>query len=1030
MKYYFSGIKNFCFLFLLALATPTCRNSTETTSESFHDIAANPEVAEYLAQFEGRGDQTDDSQPLPPEESLAHFQHPEDLSIELVAAEPLINQPVYINFDHRGRLWVVQYKQYPYPQGLKMTGVDYHLRAQFDTVPAPPPMGEKGADKITLLEDTNGDGRYDQATDAIAGLNIVTAVTWGRGRIWVLNPPYLLAYPDPDGDGFPNGDPKVHLRGFGLEDTHAVANSLRWGPDGWLYGAQGSTTTATIYSSATKGVHFKGQGIWRYHPETEVFELFAEGGGNTFYVEMDDKGRIYSGHNGGESRGQYYKQGGYYLKNWGKHGALTNPYAFGFFPHMGLEGDRIRFTHGFIRYGGDGLPDSYRDALIAINPLHNFVQSGRFQAEGSNFRTLDETRILTTDDHWFRPVDLKAGPDGGVYLADWYDSRLSHVDPRDTWHKSSGRIYRLTGKDKEPSAPTDFSQLNTDELIEVLSHPNRWHRQQAQRQFGDRKNKAVIPKLRSLLDTAKGQLALEALWAIHLSGGLDAGVAALGLGHADPFVRMWTIRLLGDQREISPVLLPGLLSIAQSEKHPEVRSQLACSAKRLSPGQALPLIRAMLLYDADQQDPHNPLLIWWALENQAEADREAVLDLFREKNLWNRPLVQETILERLMQRYVMAGGAQNLAAATQLLALAPSAELARPLLAGLEEGLRGREMTELSAGLLALVDRYRAQLGESSLDLALRNQQPEAVEQALALIADPAADRTEQLHYIRLFGEIDQPKAIPVLLEAAASNRSSGGMRQAALQALKRYDEPEIGAKVADWYPDRLRADEDVRLAALELFVSRPVWAVHLVESIEKSRRIDPADVPVQLARQLPLLGNPEITTAAGRIWPELNDVSAREKQERIKELSALTRARPGNAAAGKPIFQGLCGACHRLFGEGGQIGPDLTGYDRRNLNDLLLNTVDPNAEIREGYVNFLIETKDGRTLSGLVTDQSGGRVRLRSFNGEETTLAEDQIVRMQALQQSLMPERLLEALSPTQIQDLFAYLMMSNEHH
>ena len=172
------------------------------------------------------------------------------------------------------------------------------------------------------------------------------------------------------------------------------------------------------------------------------------------------------------------------------------------------------------------------------------------------------------------------------------------------------------------------------------------------------------------------------------------------------------------------------------------------------------------------------------------------------------------------------------------------------------------------------------------------------------------------------------------------------------------------------------------------------------------------------------MLGNPEITSAAGRVWPELNDVSAREKQERIKELAALIQARPGDVAGGKTLFQGLCGACHRFFGEGGQIGPDLTGYDRRNLNDLLLNTVDPNAEIREGYVTFVIETKDGRTLSGLVVDQSGGRVRLRSFNGEESTISEEQITRMQALQQSLMPERLLDGLSPAEVRDLFAYLM------
>ncbi len=853
-------------------------------------------------------------------------------------------------------------------------------------------------------------------------------MTWGRGRIWALNPPYLLAYPDPDGDGFPDGDPRVHLEGFGLEDTHAVANSLRWGPDGWLYGAQGSTTTATISSSVTKNLHFKGQGIWRYHPETEVFELFAEGGGNTFHVEIDDKGRIYSGHNGGNSRGQYYKQGAYYAKNWGKHGALTNPYAFGFFPHMQMEGEKKRFTHAFIRYGGNGLPDSYQDALIGINPLHNYLQLSRFIAEGSNFQTIDEEKILRTNDHWFRPVDIKVGPDGGVYLADWYDSRLSHIDPRDTWHKTSGRIYRLNGKDAKTADPIDVSQLSNDALIDLLSHPNRWFRQQAQRQFGDRKDRSLAPKLKSLLFKEQGQLALEALWALNLSEGLDAETAARALKHSDPFVRLWTIRLLGDRGRLETPLLKPMLEVARKEPHPEVRSQLACSAKRLDADQALPLIEILMNNDADAKDPHNPLLIWWALEDKAESDREAVLDLFRGKAVWDKPLAQATILERLMQRYIMAGGAPNLRTAGRLLAMAPSARHAQPLLNGLEEGLRGREVTELSEELLRLVKKYRSELGQSSVEVALRNQQADAVEEALQIVADPAANKTERLKYIRIFGEIHQPAAIPVLLKIVENNENSGALRQAAIYALRRYESAEIGEKIANWYPDRLRADPNVRLAALELFVSRPDWAAYLLEAIEKSKKVDPRDLPIQLIRQLPLLGRPEISAAAARIWPELATVSSLEKEKQIKELKALISSKKGEVGAGKTLYQGLCGACHRLFEEGGDIGPDLTSYDRSNLNYLLLNTIDPNAEIREGFVNFLVTTNDGRTLNGVIADQSGGLVRLRSFNGQEITLAADQIAGIKAQNQSLMPERLLDGLTDKQIRDLFAYLQGSGE--
>ena len=185
---------------------------------------------------------------------------------------------------------MVQYLQYPFPAGVKIVKYDRYLRAVFDKVPPPPPRHDRGADKITILEDKDGDGKFESHKDFLTGLNMATSVAVGRGGVWVLNPPYLLFYPDRNRDDVPDGDPEVHLSGFGLEDTHAVANSLRWGPDGWLYGTQGSTTTADV-----KGVKFLGQAIWRYHPETRQFELFAEGGGNTWSLEFDSKGRLFSG---------------------------------------------------------------------------------------------------------------------------------------------------------------------------------------------------------------------------------------------------------------------------------------------------------------------------------------------------------------------------------------------------------------------------------------------------------------------------------------------------------------------------------------------------------------------------------------------------------------------------------------------------------------------------------------------------------------------------------------------------------------
>src|SRR6187399_3233563 len=202
------------------------------------------------------------AQGFSPEEATERMTVAKGLKATLFASEPMVRQSTFVKCDDRGRLWTIQYLQYPNPAGLKRVKVDRWSRTEYDRVPEPPPRGPRGADRITILEDTNGDGRADKAKDFVDGLNLATALAIGDGGVYVGQAPYLLFYPDRDGDDVPDGDPEVLLSGFGMEDAHAVINSLQFGPDGWLYGAQGSTVTANV-----RGIGFQ-QGIWRYHPRT------------------------------------------------------------------------------------------------------------------------------------------------------------------------------------------------------------------------------------------------------------------------------------------------------------------------------------------------------------------------------------------------------------------------------------------------------------------------------------------------------------------------------------------------------------------------------------------------------------------------------------------------------------------------------------------------------------------------------------------------------------------------------------------
>ncbi|WP_234364051.1 DUF7133 domain-containing protein [Lunatibacter salilacus] len=1014
---------NFSICIIILLGVLACNENSTT---EIRDLAANEEVAKFMENYEGRGVLTDpNSEPTPPDEVVKRFTFPNDLSLDLILSEPQISQPLQISFDHKGRLWVVQYQQYPYPKGLKITDIDNHTRVKFDQTPKAPPEGVKGADRITFFEDTNGDGTYDKRTDAITGLNIATGVELGRNQIWVLNPPYLLAYPDHEGDGLPDGDPKVHLEGFGLEDTHAVANSLRWGPDGWLYGAQGSTTTANISSEVSKNISFLGQAIWRYHPSSRVFEIFAEGGGNNaFNVEFDRKGRIFSGTNGYD-RGPYYKQGGYYIKSWGKHGPLTNPYAFGYLPNMPLEGEKKRFTHSLIKYEGGALPGKYNDLMFAINPLHNFVQLTKFEQRGSSFTNVDEEIVLETDDKWFRPVDIKLGPDGGIYISDWYDSRLSHVDPRDTWHKSSGRIYRLgPNTEKAPLPDFDLSTYSTSDLVDLLSHQNKWFRQQALRQFGDRKDPNALPLLVNLLDRGSGQEALEALWAINLSQGISDEIGTKGLNHADPFVRMWTVRLLGDEKKVSPAMAQALQQLARNEMHPEVQAQLAATAKRLPSQVTYKIIENLLAQQKDASDPDIPLLVWWALEDKVTTDREGILDVLEPVNLWSHPIMEEVVLHRLMQRYIMEGGEENFNTSTALLELAPSPKHAKILLDGLQEGLLGREMVELPGKLLDALEIHRNELGEAPLTLALRRREEKALAEAINIISDAEKDVGLRLSYIQVLGEINQPKVVPDLMNLVKSGQSSAIIKQAALHALQAYDQKEIGEQMAKSYP-AFRDNSYVREAGISLFASRKSWAMDFFREIEETKTISKNDLPYHYSQRFRLLQDPEIDKITDRIWPETKLLSASEKTDRINSYGNVIRSGEGNLEKGRSIYLSHCGSCHHLNGEGGLLGPELTGYERSNPEYLLLHVVDPHADIREGYEVQRILTTDGRTLEGRIKTQGGGTITIEPpLGGKATTLSEERIENMEMQQTSFMPERILEGLTDQEIRDLFAYLM------
>lgn len=984
----------------------------------FDDTIASDEAERDLKRLD------DDAGPLSPAQAHQRLRTADDLEVDLVLADPVIGQPLSMKWDHRGRLWLVEYLQYPDPAGLTAVSRDQFLRTVWDQTPEAPPNHFPGADRISVHEDTSGDGVYDQHHVFVDGLSLVTSIALDRDGVWVLNPPHLLFYPDRDGDAVADGDPEVHLEGFGLEDAHSLANSLRFGPDGWLYGVQGSTVSAEVRrpGSSEEPIRSVGQLVWRYHPASGKYEIFAEGGGNAFGLEIDAAGRFFSGHNGGNTRGFHYVPGGYFRKGFGKHGELSNPYTFGYFeamPHHQVE----RFTHTFVIQQSDVLPPRVRGHLFGVEPLQGRVVMSQMEPHGASFKTEDVEHVLLSDgDTWFRPVDIQEGPDGALYIADFYEQRIDHASHyQGRIHRESGRIYRLRGKQHE----LEVSLPEADDLdgwIDSLAAPIRWQRQTALRRIVALADHQTPEKLRGLLATDPGDAAgdqhapLGALWALHQLGQLEPAQARRLLDHPNAALRLWTIRLMAQSGGLSGPLLVDLVELAASEPDAEVRVELAAAARRLPASSALALIDALLANGAAEDDKRLPLMLWWAVEAKVSEQVDVVVAWWvNHANIWQQRIARDELAQRLMRRLAASGVRRDLIRCARLLRAAPDRQASDLLLAGFETAYRGRAMAALPAELIEAM----AQVGGGSLALRVRRGDADAVAQALAVAIDQDQQPDERIEHIEMLADARPPEALEALLSLAVDGVPAKPVRVAALAALHGYDSPQIAADVLSSLAD---SPPPVRDTGLTLIASRPQWTRQLVDAV--ADRQWPADqVPDTVVRKMLLHRDESLRQAVRDQWGEVSGATTEQMEADIERYRDVLAAAIGNPRVGKALFAKHCGSCHQLFGEGGQSGPDLTSYQRQDVRGMITHIVNPSLEIREGYENYLVLTDDGRAINGLMADSDRQVVVIRDAEGRSHTIARDEIIELAGVPQSLMPEGLLSELSDQQIRDLFAYL-------
>jgi putative heme-binding domain-containing protein len=589
-----------------------------------------------------------------------------------------------------------------------------------------------------------------------------------------------------------------------------------------------------------------------------------------------------------------------------------------------------------------------------------------------------------------------------------------------------GRIWRVAPKNSKPiaSGQWDLAQRTSNELVDLLSHQNAWYSRQARNLLAERRDPSVATRLRELVKTSDDErLAAEALWALHVSGGLTKEFAAACLRSRHESIRAWTVRLLGDGRDFPPALRPQLVELAGAEPSSVVRSQLACTAKRLPAPIGLPIVEQLVKHDEDADDPNIPLLLWWSVEDKAISDTALVLQLVEGAETWQRPIVRQFLIARLARRFAAEGTPAGFAACAQLLRYAPDEGGVDLVVQGFVQALSGRCLQSVPADLASSLELLlqRRPSDPRVLELALRMGVQSALEPASRLVDDGHADNADRIALIHTLGQVKATDGANLLL-TLLDRVEPESIQLASLSALGHFDNEQIAVAVLDAYG---RLSGEPRAQCVELLCGRRTWALQLLEAV-KRKDIDPKAVSLAQLRQLLEHGDERIEKLVAAHWGRVQPATALEKEGRITALLQVLGRGKGHALQGAAVFEKTCATCHKLHGKGNTVGPDLTGAERKDRAKLLRNIVDPNAMIRQQYIAHIAVTNNGRVLTGLLAETTPQTITLLDAKNKRTVLNREDLDELRESPLSLMPERLLEPLSDSQIRDLVAYLQTS----
>jgi putative membrane-bound dehydrogenase-like protein len=971
-----------------------------------------------------------DAQPPTPQESLKMLKLPPGFKATLFAAEPDVQNPIAMAWDAKGRMWVAE--NYTYAERQK----------RFD-------LGLK--DRVIILEDKDWDGVAETRKVFTEDVQMLTSVEVGRGGVWLMCPPQVLFIPDRNGDDIPDGEPEVVLDGFTVakDNYHNFANGLRWGPDGWLYGRCGHSCPGRLGVPGTpdeQRIPMKG-GIWRFHPERKVVEVLTHGTTNPWGHDWDANGEMFfintvTGHLWHLIPGahlmdsstlnplvyekldtiadhyHYDRSGSWTESRDGKANSLGGGHA-----HIGM-----------MIYQGDQWPEQYRNKLFTLNMHGRRANVERLERNGSGYVGKHEPDVFLTDDPWFRGIEISTGPDGSGFILDWSDTGECHDSTG--VHRTSGRIFRISyGEVKKP----DLSILSKPYGYEV----ERWIGGASQWELNQLHAKLSPSIVRSDPSFGEGSFhinlhgksgskeKLRALWARHQLGLTTPKEIKVDLQTWDASLASWAIRLLSDSWPLDTLTgaqpnrqypideiddsLPLLVEMAGKDHNSLVHLTLASTLQRL-PLKHRPELAIELLKHAEYaDDPFLPHMVWFGISPLAKHD-PAELVKIAQHCTWPKTL-----------KWIARSLATQPEPLNALLTSAKPEQTAH-ILEGMSEAFKGLRkvskpeawdefVVRASARAGSTEERAEARTTNSIRDLSILFGDGRALDDVKKIVLDAQAEIPTREAALKTLIEA-RPADLRTVCEGLLDVR---GLNVTAVRGLTLFDDPAIGQRLAKDYRKFAPAD---RPAVLDALVSRPAWAAAMLESVGKGQ-IARTEVTAFHARQIRDFKDEALSKKLTEAWGELRE-SAADKKELIeklkKQLDAPTLAK-ASLSQGRVLFSAICGACHQMYGQGGKIGPDLTGSGRSNLDYLLENIADPSGVVSADYRMSLLTLKDGRVLSGVITSTTDKTLTLRTL-AESLPLDRGDIIKTETSPVSMMPEGLLLAFQPDQIRDLIAYLM------